>query len=232
MSGSKFLSGVTKVDCGAHNHDSGQFNKDRNLEDHVSSIDNVSIAIMQSSSDHRPCARAGSTPKKLRCGKSTLTSAQKHSFKSFVRGPICINVEGQDSQFWTEWWQSLQKQSELPRKDYEAKNLNLSLSDIGKDHKTGIGGNLIWLQTFMISSSDQSWKVSAQALQQRVVRTEYHLRWRPWLQVNVNILLTNLLFPCLILSRPAGQPQAPPSLGGKGGVRQSGASSCHPEVIQ
>ena len=85
---------------------------------------------MQSSSDHRPCARAGSTPKKLRCGKSTLTSAQKHSFKSFVRGPICINVEGQDSQFWTEWWQSLQKQSELPRKDYEAKNLNLSLSDI------------------------------------------------------------------------------------------------------
>ena len=102
MSGSKFLRGVTKVDCGAHNHDNGQFNKDRNLEDHVSSIDNVSIAIMQSSSDHRPCARAGSTPKKLRCGKSTLTSAQKHSFKSFVRGPICINVEGQDSQFWTE----------------------------------------------------------------------------------------------------------------------------------
>ena len=129
MSGSKFLSGATKVDCGAHNHDNGQFNKDRNLEDHVSSIE-CSIAIMQSSSDHRPCARAGSTPKKLRCGKSTLTSAQKHSFKSFVRGPICINVEGQDSQFWTEWWQSLQKQSELPRKDYEAKNLNLSLSDI------------------------------------------------------------------------------------------------------
>ena len=102
----------------------------------------------------------------------------------------------------------------------------------GKHHKTSIGDNLIWLQTFMISSSDQSLKVSAQALQQRVVRTEYHLRWRPWLQVNVNILLTNLLFPCLILPRPAGQPKAPPSLGGKGGVRQSGASSCHPEVIQ
>ena len=51
-------------------------------------------------------------------------------------------------------------------------------------------------------------------------------------ECHVNILLTNLLFPCLILSRPAGQPKAPPSLGGKGGVRQSGASSCHPEVIQ
>ena len=43
MSGSKFLRGVTKVDCGAHNHDNGHFNKDRNLEDHVSSIDNVQL---------------------------------------------------------------------------------------------------------------------------------------------------------------------------------------------
>ena len=165
-------------------------------------------------------------------------------------GPICIIVEGQasfvwwvrfcnlcnlgaTSQFSTEWWQSLHKQYELPHKDdYEAKNLNLSLSNIGKDHKTNIGEDLICLQTFMISSSDQSLKLSTQALQQRVVRTEYHLRWRPWLQVNVNIVLTIIVFLCLILSRLAGQPKAPPSLGGKGGIWQSGASSCHPKVRQ
>ena len=176
---------------------------------------------MQSSNDPRPCARACSTPKKLWYVKSTLTSAQEHSFKLHVRPwaylyncgrpsliqaffvwwlRFCIlSSLGTTSQLSTEWCQSLPKQSELPHKDYyEAKNL--SLSNTGKDHKTSIGDNLIWLQTFVISSSDQSLQLSTQALQQRVVRTEYHLRWRPWLQVNVNIVLTYILFSCLIIS--------------------------------
>ena len=206
---------------------------------------------MQSSNDHRPCARAGSTETQIcqiyiyirtrlfiqvicpwghlyNCGRPGLIQA---FFVWWVR--FCnLSSLGITSQFSTEWRQSLHKQSELPHKDNEAKNLNLSLSNIGKDHKTNIGEDLIWLQTFMISSSDQSLKLSTQALQQRVVRTEYHLRWRPWLQVNVNIVLTIIVFLCLILSRLAGQPKAPPSLGGKGGIRQSGASSCHPEVRQ
>ena len=221
---------------------------------------------MQSSNDHRPCERAGSTETQIcqiyiyirtrlfiqvicpwghlyNCGRPGSIQA---FFVWWVR--FCnLSSLGTTSQFSTELRQSLHKQSELPHKDNDAKNLNLSLSNVGKDHKTSIGDNLIWLQTFVISSSDQSLQLSTQALQQRVVRTEYHLRWRPWLQVNVNIVLSaflvsdsiltsnkfwHLLFWCLIISRLAGQPKAPPSLGGKGGIRQSGASSCHPEVRQ
>ena len=114
---------------------------------------------MQSSNDPRPCARACSTPKKLWYFKSTLTSAQEHSFKLHVRPwaylyncgrpslilaffvcwlRFCILSNlGTTSQLSTEWCQSLPKQSELPHKDYyEAKNL--SLSNTGKDHKTSI----------------------------------------------------------------------------------------------
>ena len=80
---------------------------------------------MQSSNDHWPCARACSTPKKLRYVKSTLTSAQEHSFKSLAYLYNCarpglikaffvwwlrfcnLSSLGATSQFSTEWCQSL-----------------------------------------------------------------------------------------------------------------------------
>ena len=63
---------------------------------------------MQSSNDPRPCARAGacSTPKKLWYFKSTLTSAQEHSFKLHIRPWAYLYNCGRSSliQAFFVWW--------------------------------------------------------------------------------------------------------------------------------